>query len=262
LRINPTLVPAYVTRAEACLRIGLIEQAASDYEDVVRLDPSLVEKSPTLVQIQDILKRKSASTPTDPLALRNALSDAAVNFDKANAKRASGDWPAAIAAYSQALASDPNHAEALVFRGWSRLCAGAPGAESDARQALDLKGWRDPLAPYIALLGYLSATEAGHEKEARAFLDEALANTRPPAWPSPVFRYLNRMITSSAFLSAATDREKLTEAHAVIGQDLYLRGERTAALEHLRWVVHHGVDGSIAKDFSRETLRRISGDLK
>ena len=87
--------------------------------------------------------------------------------------------------------------------------------------------------------------------------DEALANIRPPAWPSPLFRYLRRTLPSMDVLSAADGLEQQTEARAVIGVDLLHRGERTAAIEHLRWARDHGLDRSIARDLARETLRRI-----
>ena len=258
LGIDPKLVSAHVTRAEAYLRLGQVEQAISDFEDVARLDPSVAAAAPGLVQINGLLKRRGQATGGDALALRQAVSQATADFERANSRRSTGDWPGAIAAYTETLRGDPNHADAYSLRGWSRLCAGEPGAEDDARAALDRKGWRDPFAPYLALLGIFAARAAGHEEAASVFLQEALANTRPPTWPSPLFRYLRRTISSTALLADADDPNKATEARAVIGQDLFLRGERGAAAEHLRWVAEQGADGSIARDLAKETLRRIN----
>ena len=49
----------------------------------------------------------------------------------------------------------------------------------------------------------------------------------------------------------------MTEARAVVGLDLLHRGERSAGVEHLRWVRDHGLDRSIARDLAREALRQI-----
>jgi tetratricopeptide (TPR) repeat protein len=262
LRLNPALVPALVSRAEAFSRLGLIEQAAADYDEVARLDPDIARKSPTLAHIHELLIRKDNSSPGDDMALRHALTQAAVEFDRANDQRASGDWQGAIASYSRAIELDPRHADAHSLRGWSRLCLGESGAAEDARTALDRKGWRDPSAPYLALLGIFGARQEGHDAESARFLDEALANTRPPAWPSPLFRYLKRTLTTTALLAMADDPTKLTEARAIMGLDLVARGERIAGREHLRWVSEHGVERSIARDVARETLRRLESGPK
>ena len=109
----------------------------------------------------------------------------------------------------------------------------------------------------MALLGVLSERQGGRDPAASEFLAEALANTHPPAWPSPLFRYLKRTIPSTSLLATADTADKMTEARAVIGLDLLHRGERNAAVEHLRWVRDHGLDRSIAKDLAREALRRV-----
>ena len=256
LKLDSKLVSAYVNRADLLLHLGRIDEAVSDYESVARLEPDLAKRLPGLAKLQELQNRRPPSKPDDALAIRDALTQAAVEFDRANAKRAAGDWASAIAGYSRALESDPNHADALAFRGWSRLCAEESGGDGDARRALDLKGWRDPLAPYLALLGYLAARRDGHAEAADTFLAEALANTRPPDWPAPVFRYLRHTLPASQLMDSSDDANKRTEARTVIGLDLLFRGERTAAEEHLRWVTDHGANGSIAKDVARETLRR------
>ncbi len=258
IRLQPHQVPAYHNRAGANTKLGLFDEAAADYEEVLRRAPDFAPAATGLKLVRDLTRRR-ASRPTDELALLHDDPEAARRYvEQGNSHRASADWPGAISEYTRALDVDPKSADALAYRGWSRACAHEPGAEADARAWLDLKGWRDPFAPYMALLGILAARDAGHDSAALVFLDEALANAHPPDWPSPLFRYLKRTIPSMELLSTAGDApDHQTEAHAVIGLDLLHRGERAAALEHLRWVRDHGHEQSIARDLVRETLRRI-----
>ena len=68
-----------------------------------------------------------------------------------------GDWLGALADYDRAVVLDPKRAETYVARGWSRLSAGVDGADLDARAYLAIKGWRDGLAPYMAVLAVVGA---------------------------------------------------------------------------------------------------------
>lgn len=256
IRLDPRQVPAYHNRGGARVQLGMFEEAAADYEEVLRRSPGFAPAEAGLAQVRQWIQRRGG-TGRDDLAVLEDPSGARRDLDLGHARRAAGDWPGAIAGYTRALEIDPKNSDALAFRGWSRACAGDPSAESDARAWLDLKGWRSPFAPYMALLGLIAARQAGHDQAAGTFLDEALANTRPPAWPAPLFRYLKRTLPSTDVLSAADSLDKRTEARAVIGLDLLHRGERDAAVGHLRWVRDHGLDRSIAKDLARETLRRI-----
>jgi tetratricopeptide (TPR) repeat protein len=256
IRLDPGQVAAYVNRGLANTRYGLPDEAVADFEAALRRAPNLAAAEAGMAQARSLLSSLDRSG-REGLALRQTPPESAAYTDLGNSRRSSGDWSGAIAEYSRAIEADPKNAEALAFRGWSRACAGEPGAESDARAWLDLNGWRDPFAPYMALLGVVAARQAGRAPAASDFLDEALANTHPPAWPAPLFRYLKRTTPSTDLLSAADSPDKQTEAHTVIALDLLHRGEPGAAVEHLRWVRDHGLDRSIAKDLALETLRRL-----
>ncbi|MCA1684429.1 MAG: tetratricopeptide repeat protein, partial [Planctomycetia bacterium] len=255
IRLDPNQVPAYHNRGGARTHLGMFEEAAADYEVVLRRDPGFAPAETGLRRVRELSRRRSGSA-RDDLAVLQDPGEGRRHLELGNHLRGSGDWPGAIAEYTRALEADPKDADALAFRGWSRACLGDPAAGSDARSWLDLKGWRDPFAPYMALLGLLSERRAGREQAASVYLDEAMANTRPPDWPSLLFRYLRRTMTSMDLLAAADAPGKLTEARAVIGLDLLHRGESDAGLEHLRWVRDHGLDRSIARDLARESLRR------
>ena len=120
-----------------------------------------------------------------------------------------GDWLGALADYDRAVVLDPKRAETYVARGWSRLSAGVDGADLDARAYLAIKGWRDGLAPYMAVLAVVGARAAARPQQAQIMIDEALANLAPRAWPMPVLRYLKGDLTEPALLDAAAgDRQK------------------------------------------------------
>ncbi len=262
IKLDPRQVPAFHNRGGAHLHLGLFDEAAEDYQEVLHRVPGFAPALKGLQVVRELAKRRegTSSSVRDDLAMLQEVSEEAQQHcDAGHRRRGSGDWSGAIAEYSRALELDPKNSDAYAFRGWSRGCQGDPAAEADARAWLDLKGWRDPFASYMALLGVLTARQAGHDQAASVFLDEALANSHPPAWPSPLFRYLKRTMSAVDLLAAADAPDKLTEAHTVIGLDLLHRGERNAAIEQLRWVRDHGFDASIAKDLARETLRRVEG---
>jgi tetratricopeptide (TPR) repeat protein len=256
IRLNPTLVPAYFNRGVAYRQLGMLRQAETDYEDVLNLAPNLSIAEKGLSQVRDQLRLRVRSEPmevfaqADPAAARRHRAEA-------DALRAKGDWSSAVSSYSQALAADPDNLESLAFRGWSRLIAGEPGAVGDARLWLDRKGWRDSFAPYMALLGVLAARSEGQAETADVFLNEALANTRPPGWPAPVFRYLKHTIPSADMIAAADSPDHQAEANVIIGLDLFLGGQRVAATDPLRRAAAQGSERSIARDLARATLLRI-----
>jgi tetratricopeptide (TPR) repeat protein len=256
IRLEPTLVPAYVNRGGAYRRLGMLPEAESDYEKALRLEPKLMLAETGLAQVRDLLRLRSSSEPMEVFSQAD-LATARRHRAEADALRARGDWSGAVASYSKALEADADDLESLAFRGWSRLIAGEPGAVADARLWLDRKGWRDPFAPYMALLGVLAARSEDQAKTADLFLDEAMANTRPPGWPAPLFRYLKRTMPSADLLAAADTPDHQSEAHLVIGLHLFLGGQRTSAMEPLRQAAEHGSERSIARALARATLDRI-----
>ena len=178
-------------------------------------------------------------------------------LDRGRSRRAKGDWDGALADFGEALALDPRRADAHAARGWTLLLAGRDGGEADARAYLDLRGGKDADAARIGLLGHLAARRVGRDDLARTFLDEAIANTAPSSWPSPILRYLRDDLPASALLAAAgNDPARLTEAHAHIGLDRLQAGDRPDALAHLRWVRDRGAKGSVEALLALDALDR------
>ncbi|MDT4952671.1 MAG: hypothetical protein QOJ02_809 [Acidobacteriota bacterium] len=113
-------------------------------------------------------------------------------------------------------------------------------AATNALRYIKQQGWGDDHSPYMALAAYFGYRQAQRDEDAKKFLDEASTKVDTSEWPYPVVRYLQHAINERELLALASDNDKLTEAHAYIGLDLSLSGNRDGALTHLRWVKENG----------------------
>jgi lipoprotein NlpI len=136
----------------------------------------------------------------------------------------------------------PGGPEALHNRAWTYMYLGAHGeaAASDARTVLQTAGWRSASAPFLVLLAHLGSRQTGNEADARAVLDEAANKCDTRAWPYPVIAYMRGELSPDALLTAASNNDRKTEAHAYLGMDLLLRGRVADAQEHFVWVKEYG----------------------
>jgi tetratricopeptide (TPR) repeat protein len=257
IQLAPRNAVPYFNRAEVFTRLGLLERALEDYKNVIRLDPSLTAAHVAIGRLHDGLGQRERALRDFDMALQLDPKGVGVYYDRGNLRREQGDWRGALADYDRAVVLDPNRAEIYVARGWSRLCAGVEGADYDARAFLSLKGWRDGLSPYMAMLAVLGAQAAGRSDEAVAVLDQALANLRASTWPAPVLRHLKGELGSEALLEIAAGPRQQAEAHMILGLEQMRAGDSIAARRQLQWVMNHGASGSIGRDVARATLARI-----
>jgi tetratricopeptide (TPR) repeat protein len=130
-------------------------------------------------------------------------------------------------------------------------------AATNALTYLKQQGWSDDHAPYLALAVYFGYRQAKRDDDAKKFLDEASTKMETSEWPYPVARYLQHAINEQELLALATDNDKLTEAHAYIGLELSLSGNRDAALTHLRWVKENGNKRFVEYALAATELSRI-----
>ena len=107
------------------------------------------------------------------------------------------------------------------------------------------------------LLGHFSARSDGQDKEARTFLDDALAHGDKSVWPFPIIKYLCGEIDEDALLAAANDNDKMTEARCFLGLDLLMRGKKDAAATQFHWVTEHGNPAFIEYDIALAELERL-----
>lgn len=258
VRLAPRSAVVHFNRANVYARLGLREQAVADYETAGKFHPGLIAHyGGTAKLLEDMGRENLAVRDEKKLELHPDPKELDNRLEQGNLLRARGDWRGAIAEYDRVIELDPNRAEVYLARGWSRLCAGAAGADADARAYLDRKGWRDRLSLYMAVLGYFGSIQSGRDTRASTFLDEAIATTTHETWPLPLVRYLRHDINTESLLKTASSETERTEAHTFAALELLRRGDRMKAREHLNWVRDHGAPKSIASDLARATLERI-----
>jgi tetratricopeptide (TPR) repeat protein len=258
VRLTPENAIVHLNRGNVYARLGFKEQAVADYESATRLDPGLIAYYGGSAKLLEEMGRNNLAIRDEKrLALRNDPAELDLHLEQGNLLRSRGDWKGAIGEYDQVIAQQPNRAEVYVARGWTRLCAGETGAQADARSFLDIKGWRDRISPYMALLSFFGSREADKENDARTILDEAISSSPEATWPVPVLRFLRHEISAEALLKAAGSEAQKTEAHTFVGLELLHRGDLKQAREHLNWVRQRGAPNSIATDLAKATLERI-----
>lgn len=259
VRLAPREPVVHFNRGNVYAKLGLREQAMTDYRTTSALNPKLVSSYGGAGRLFEEMSR-DAMAARDRAPLRISSSDAETHLLRARAKQAGDDWRGAVADLDQAIAAEPKRADLYIARGWSRLCADLDGAEIDARAYLNLKGWGDPAAGYMAILGTLAHRRAGRDTDAYAyaFLEEALAKLpHQDAWPKPALLFLNGDLAGEALIERAGNHVQRAEARAFLALDLLRQNKTKEAREHLEWVRDHATDRSIAADLARATLSRV-----
>lgn len=227
-RLNPALPVVHHNIGLMLMRLGRFAEAVGPFEEALRLDPTY----------------------------RNA------RYFLSDAYRLLGRYEDAINSFTKFLELKPDGPDALTNRAWLYLYLGGHGREAaaDARRFLAVHGWRESASPYNALVAHFGYREAGMDEEARAVLAEAakrLAGT--PGWPAPVLAYLRGETSAEELLRAAADNDKRTEAHAYLGLDLLLKGEREAARAHFEWVRDYGNKRFFEYPLAVAELKRLGG---
>jgi tetratricopeptide (TPR) repeat protein len=249
-------VPRF-NRAQVFERLGFRDRAIEDYERAIRLAPAMAAAQAAMDKLRGERPASPPRSRESDMAIQLGANPLNVHYDRANALRQTGDWRGALGEYDQAIVLEPKRAELYVVRGWARLCTGVDGADYDARSYLALRGWRDGMSPYMAVLGVLGAQAARRPADARHILEDSRTEFPRTAWPGPVLRYLHGDLTATALLETAKNEKQKTEARAFLGVERLLSGDSKAASEHLRWAGDHARAGSIAGDVARAFLGRI-----
>jgi tetratricopeptide (TPR) repeat protein len=181
-----------------------------------------------------------------------------IHTGMAEAYLALGQNGEASKAYSAALRLDPRNP--YINRNYSytalRMGLGSLAAVN-AMVYLRRQGWRDNHSLYMALVAHYGYRQVNQTAPAAKILEDAELKSDTSGWPYPVIQYLQHKLTADALLALSTDNDKLTEAHAYIGIDLSLGGDREAALAHLRWVVENGNKRFIEYPLAISEINRI-----
>lgn len=257
VRLAPREPVVHFNRGNVYAKLGLRERAMADYRTTSDLNPKLVSSYGGAHRLFEEMSR-DAMAARDRAPLRVSSSDVETHLSRSREKQAKDDWRGAVAELDQAIAADPKRADLYIARGWSRLCADLDGAETDARAYLNLKGWGDPAAGYMAALGALAHRRAGRDPAAYAFLEEAMAKLpRQDAWPKPVLLFLNGDLTGEKLIERAGNDVQRAEAHALFALNLLRQNKTKEAREHLEWARDNASERSIAADLARATLARV-----
>ena len=171
---------------------------------------------------------------------------------------AAGRMQESIAPFDQAYRLEPTRSDLFSTKAFFclRLGQGAYAAAA-ARQFLGREGWTSDAAPYMALAAYFGHLQAKQASDASSILSKALATLDAKSWPYPLLQYLAGQIDRERVMQSARDEDQRTEAHAYVGMHLAVRGERDAALEHLRWVRDNGRRDFVEYDLANSEIGRL-----
>jgi Flp pilus assembly protein TadD len=130
-------------------------------------------------------------------------------------------------------------------------------AARDAKAFLERAGWGHESAPYIAFLSALAYRRLGQNAEADAVLERARPAVTSGTWTEKVLDYMQRRMTTDAFLSRAKENGEKTEAHTYIGFDLAVAGKRDEAVVHFKWVQKQGSRNYVEYPMAVAELERL-----
>ena len=224
IRLDPTSALAFHNRGSVYRNKGQHDQAIADCTKAIELDPNLVEAFSNRGQAY-----------LDKHQLDEAIADLsnAIHLKPTNAhlyvfrglvRSDNKDYDKALADFDEAIRLDPRVASAHFGLAIVLFITRREGAGSEFMVVLDNEGWRGNLSSFAVLMGHLAARRIGQDDVARAFLHDAATRSDSSAWPFPIIKYFRGEITESVLLAAATDDNKLTEAHCYLGLKLLEEG--------------------------------------
>jgi len=203
-------------------------------------------------QFEEAIKSYKQAAALKPDAWR-------IHTGMAQAYLSLGQDAEASRAFSAALRLDPKNPQ--INRAYSytalRMGRGALAAVN-AMIYLKQEGWRDDHSLFMVIVAHFGYRQSKQLNDAAKVLEDAATKSNTSSWPFPVIQYLQRKLTADALLALATDNNKQTEAHAYIGMDLSIMGEREAALAHLRWVADNGNKNFVEYPLALSEIKRLA----
>jgi len=238
---------------------GRFEEALSAYKEARRLNPNVPAVHHNIgLMLMRLGKGAEAIAPFEE-ALRLNPNYQNARYLLSSAYSRAGRYEDAVESYTKFLQLRPRGRDALQNRAWNLMYLGGHGeaAAADARQFLEVAGWRDEASAFMVLIAHLGYRQAGRAAEAQKVLEEAENNCDTTVWPYPVIRCLRGEISSEELLRAADDTGKKTEAHTYLGMDLLLKGRNAEAREHFAWVKEYGNNRFLEQPLSVAELNRL-----
>ena len=245
----------FLVRGLSYQKIGRLERALQDFDEAVKMKPD-AESFMARSLLQEKMGRREQAVDDMSEAVRCEPTKVTYRTARGSMLLELGREEAALADYDEAVRLDPDKAEPHYFRGMGRLIAGREGAGDDFRAVLRLKGWRDKTSSTSFLDGYAADLLAGRPAQARAFLEQALAQFEASAWPYPLLRCLHGDLPEAGALAAAPGDPEKTEARLCLSIKQIADGRRDVGLRGLKELCDRGESSIYAIDIARAVLRR------
>lgn len=259
-RLNPRDASVRNHLGNLLLNMGHLDDALAAYQEALRLNPGQAKyKYNSGLALMRLGRFNEAVAPLEE-TLRVEPQHREARYLLSDAYGKLGHYEKAIESWSKFLELVPDVPEALTKRTWNYLYAGGHDREAaaDARQYLEVYGWRADHSTFMVIIANLSYRGAGMEEEAQAILDEGATKANTNAWPYPIVRYLKSEISAEDLLRLATDNDKRTEAHGYLGLALRLKGERDEARSNFEWVKNYGNKRFYEYPLALEELKRMN----
>ncbi len=262
IKIDPNSPLPYNNLGAMAGRRGRHEEEVEWYKQAIKLDPNFDMAQTNLGMALLKLGRWDEGIESFKQALRANPDNFKANYFLAGTYWRKGQFEEAIEAYNQVLRLNPKERVALRTLPLAQFCLGRGDvAASASRNYIELFGWRDESAPFMALLAHFGLRRAQQQDEARKVLDEATLHCDKNSWPFPLIQFLRSEITAGEALERANNTDKLTEAHAYLGLDCALSGKRDEALEHFNWVREYGNRQFVEYPIALAEIKRLTNQL-
>lgn len=257
----------YFKQASGKQAKGDLDGAIADYTAVIALksQPKTVYAEAYLLRAMlRYTKRDKDGAMTDfSEAIKLNPQSPKIYFQRALVRLKEKDLDSALADLNQALELDPKFGDALVERAWLALYdhRGIP-AYLHAGTFLGEKGTAEPASPYMPLVIWLGQMENNETVAASVVIGHWLKQFPPSGWPTQIMSYLKGEVDEQELIAKAADNRQKTEAHTYIGMKLMLAGDKSAAIEHLRWVVDNGEKTLHEFELANYELKRLNASTK
>jgi len=124
---------------------------------------------------------------------------------------------------------------------------------------IGIRGWGDPMAPYVALLNHVALRRAGDQEGARVILEEAAAWVPQRDWPYAVIAFMQGNLSEESLLAVATGRDHQVLARYYVGVHHWLAGDVAVARSQFEWVVQNGDPALLQHRLAKDHLQELAG---
>lgn len=226
---KPAALPtaeAYDERGWEAISKGLYNQAGSDFDQALKMEPGFVH----------------------------------ARFGRAWTHEKQGRYDEALFDYEKVMEQAPDHADAAIGHGVLLIYQGIyANAAQDFDRAFNVAS--DDLRPYAFLWLATAAARAGTLD--RTDLEKKAAELNLTPWPGVLARHLLGRVDINTLMKEAEDgerdarRQKLVVAHYFLGEQALAEGNLASAQDHFEKALMTGMTDYRQYDAAREGLKKI-----